>query len=125
MRVGIIGAGLSGLAAARDLIGLGYEVVVIEKSRGVGGCLAARRIEGTVVDHGAPLIECVPGSTLHRLVHSLAHDDVVWMSPSTVAYRSGATRLAKLSARSRKYGNVSRAKTESGKDAVSCRYRYP
>lgn len=98
MRVGIIGAGLSGLAAARDLIGLGYEVVVIEKSRGVGGRLAARRIEGTVVDHGAPLIECVPGSALHGLVHSLARDDVVWMSASTVAYRSGATRLAKLMA---------------------------
>ena len=95
MRVGIVGAGLSGLAAARELIAGGHEVVVIEKSRGVGGRLAARRIAGTVVDHGAPLLEFSHGSPLAELVRSLAPDEVVQMGPGAIAFPSGATRLAK------------------------------
>jgi len=56
--VAIIGAGLSGLSAARYLAGKGLDVVIVEKSRGVGGRAATRRIplsDGAVmlVDHGA------------------------------------------------------------------------
>jgi hypothetical protein len=102
MRVGIIGAGLSGLAAARALVGAGHEVVVVEKSRGVGGRLAARRVEGTVVDHGAPVIDLPAQSALAALVALLPPDDLVQMHESgdgqQVAYRPGATRLAKLMA---------------------------
>ncbi len=98
MRVGIIGAGLSGLAAARELIESGHEVRVFEKSRGVGGRLAARRIGGTVVDHGAPVITTPPDGELDALVRSLDQDDLVRLGPDRVAYRSGATRLAKLMA---------------------------
>ena len=98
MRVGIVGAGLSGLAAARELIAGGHEVVVIEKSRGVGGRLAARRIDGAVVDHGVPLIETPSGSALSELVGSVAQDDLVEVGSAAVAFRSGATRLAKLMA---------------------------
>jgi predicted NAD/FAD-dependent oxidoreductase len=56
--VAIIGAGLSGLAAARHLAAEGLDVVIVEKSQGVGGRAATRRIQlpdGTerLVDHGA------------------------------------------------------------------------
>jgi renalase len=98
VKVGIIGAGLSGLAAARELGAAGHRVVVIEKSRGVGGRLASRRIEGTVVDHGAPTVEVPEGSAFGALVASLPPDDLIRLGPSTIAYRSGATRLAKLMA---------------------------
>ncbi len=94
MRVGIIGAGLSGLVAARTLRQEGHDVLVVEKSRGVGGRLAARRVVGTVVDHGAPIIDAPTGSSLARLLTELAVDDHVDM-PEGVAYRAGATRLAK------------------------------
>jgi predicted NAD/FAD-dependent oxidoreductase len=54
LRIGIIGAGISGMAAARRLTDAGMEVVVIEKSRGVGGRMATRRLEdGIGFDHGA------------------------------------------------------------------------
>jgi predicted NAD/FAD-dependent oxidoreductase len=100
MKVGVIGAGLSGLAAARALIDAGHEVVVVEKSRGVGGRLAARRIEGTVVDHGAPVVDLPAGSALADVVSHLPADDLVELTGSAysrrVAYRGGATRLAKL-----------------------------
>jgi renalase len=50
--VAVIGAGLAGLTCAQELRQAGYSVVVIEKSRGVGGRVATRRLEGTVADHG-------------------------------------------------------------------------
>ena len=53
MRVVIIGAGISGLVAARRLDATGAEVVVVDKGRSVGGRLATRRIGTATVDHGA------------------------------------------------------------------------
>ncbi len=49
----ILGAGMSGLAAARQLQAGGHEVLVFDKGRGVGGRLATRRIRGARIDHGA------------------------------------------------------------------------
>jgi renalase len=49
----IIGSGLAGLSAANHLTAKGFNVVVIDKGRGVGGRLAARRIGDAVFDHGA------------------------------------------------------------------------
>ncbi|MEM6304247.1 MAG: FAD-dependent oxidoreductase [Pseudomonadota bacterium] len=54
MRVAIIGAGLTGLTAARALRGAGVAVTVFDKSRGVGGRLSTRRADGGLqFDHGA------------------------------------------------------------------------
>lgn len=53
MKVTVVGAGLSGLIAARELASQGHSVVVIDKGRGVGGRLATRRIGDAVFDHGA------------------------------------------------------------------------
>jgi renalase len=49
----IIGAGLSGLVAAHELVNLDHSVLVIDKGRSVGGRLATRRIGGATLDHGA------------------------------------------------------------------------
>ncbi len=55
MRIAIIGAGIAGLTAGRELAKAGHEVTVIEKSRGLGGRLATRRAgktSETKLDHG-------------------------------------------------------------------------
>jgi hypothetical protein len=48
----IVGAGPSGLSCARVLADAGRSVLILEKSRGVGGRCATRRIDGRPVDHG-------------------------------------------------------------------------
>jgi len=53
LRVGIIGGGLAGLAAARTLSKLGHQAVVFDKGRGPGGRTSSRRAEPFAFDHGA------------------------------------------------------------------------
>ncbi len=53
MTVGIIGAGICGLMAARELTKNDHEVWLLDKSRGVGGRMATRRMDNAVFDHGA------------------------------------------------------------------------
>ena len=49
----VVGAGMAGLAAAGELARAGLTVTVLEKSRGLGGRMATRRLAGSVCDHGA------------------------------------------------------------------------
>jgi len=49
----VIGAGLAGISLAHQLIEAGHTCVVFEKSRGLGGRLATRRLEHWQADHGA------------------------------------------------------------------------
>lgn len=53
----IIGAGLTGLTLANSLTQKDHQVLIIEKSRGIGGRLATRRIDGQGLDHGAPVLD--------------------------------------------------------------------
>ncbi|MFM9025191.1 MAG: NAD(P)/FAD-dependent oxidoreductase [Planctomycetaceae bacterium] len=49
----VVGAGIAGLCAAGELVRAGRRVLVVEKSRGIGGRMATRRIGGAICDHGA------------------------------------------------------------------------
>jgi predicted NAD/FAD-dependent oxidoreductase len=51
--VAILGAGLAAGAAIEPLRAAGLTLAVLDKSRGVGGRTATRRIDGIPVDHGA------------------------------------------------------------------------
>lgn len=57
MTIGIIGAGICGLMAARELKKSGHDIWLLDKSREVGGRMATRRVEvgeqTAVFDHGA------------------------------------------------------------------------
>lgn len=52
MRIAIIGAGISGLVCARRLVAEGNEVLILEKSRSLGGRCASRKFGNHVVDSG-------------------------------------------------------------------------
>ena len=58
MVIGIIGAGISGLAAGRILARAGHEVTVFEKSNGLGGRVSTRYAGNQLqskMDHGLPM----------------------------------------------------------------------
>ncbi|HEY9643891.1 MAG TPA: FAD-dependent oxidoreductase, partial [Coleofasciculaceae cyanobacterium] len=55
--IAVVGAGLAGLVCGQRLRQLGYRVMVLEKSRGVGGRMATRRLPGTWADHGVRCLE--------------------------------------------------------------------
>ena len=57
MRIGIVGAGMAGLAAATRLKEHGHDVNLFDKGRGAGGRMATRRVDtelgDAIFDHGA------------------------------------------------------------------------
>lgn len=67
--VAIVGAGVAGLAAGRDLAHAGHQVVLFEKSRSVGGRLTTRRVAEFRIDHGAQLLK-TPTALVHDLIHA-------------------------------------------------------
>ncbi|MGJ3245254.1 MAG: NAD(P)/FAD-dependent oxidoreductase [Elainellaceae cyanobacterium] len=74
--VAVIGAGLAGLVCARRLHQAGYQVVVVEKSRGLGGRVATRRIQGYQFNHGLPYLE-LQGELSQQLLTSLEQRGII------------------------------------------------
>jgi renalase len=116
LRVAIVGAGVSGLAAARTLVAAGHETVVFEKSDAVGGRVATRRVGDFVFDTGATSIAPRGFAIEQVMLHELETTDLVTVEkpiythvglrvyPGDAAkaktprytYRNGNNRLAKL-----------------------------
>lgn len=111
--VAVVGAGLAGLICAQQLKQAGYRVVVVEKSRGLGGRLATRRLHHSCADHGVRSLD-VQGQLSQHLIQALLTSEVIHLwaegflkgetpspadSPSTqphYAAASGLTAVAKF-----------------------------
>ncbi len=101
-RIAIIGAGMAGLTAARALADAGSAVTIFEKSRGIGGRLATRRVRaegpafGLEFDHGAPAIDAQP-SSFRRFVEELRREGAAaaWPAAGADAF-VGAPRMNAL-----------------------------
>ncbi len=110
----IVGAGVAGLTVGRSVSNRGQSVAILEKSRGLGGRLATRRLPGTHADHGVCYLkpkgeafgqliaEAVEAGALRvwtEEIHSLVDGHLV--ANPTQAYSSpqGITALAKWMAR--------------------------
>lgn len=52
----VVGAGLAGLACARELMGSGLDVLVLEADDGVGGRVRTDDVDGVLVDRGFQLL---------------------------------------------------------------------
>ncbi|HEX8834059.1 MAG TPA: FAD-dependent oxidoreductase [Abditibacteriaceae bacterium] len=90
--IAIIGAGMAGLAAARELKSAGCYVVIYEKSRAVGGRTASRRHENLVFDHGAQNIKSTD-TELGRVAHQLLKPEDFAVIPAPVCLHDGHTIL--------------------------------
>ncbi|MGW7242433.1 NAD(P)/FAD-dependent oxidoreductase [Streptomyces sp. NPDC054804] len=63
----VIGAGVAGLACARDLLSAGLDVRVLEASDAVGGRMRSDRVDGFVVDRGFQVFNTSYPQVRHRL----------------------------------------------------------
>ena len=67
-KVLVIGAGIAGLAAARELVSSGFEVLVLEGRSRIGGRIWTDRSQSSAVDLGASWVEVLNINPLARLV---------------------------------------------------------
>ncbi|HEY9693555.1 MAG TPA: FAD-dependent oxidoreductase [Oculatellaceae cyanobacterium] len=81
--VAVIGAGIAGMICAQQLQQAGYKVVVVEKSRGVGGRFATRRLHDTRADHGVRYLEPY-GKRLEQLIDELTNRNILQVWTDTV-----------------------------------------
>lgn len=87
--VAVIGAGMAGLSCAQRLRQAGYSVAVVEKSRGAGGRVATRRVQGTRADHGARYLE-PQGDAVQGLIEVLVDRHILKLWTYTVCeFRQG------------------------------------
>lgn len=101
-RVGVIGGGLGGLAAAVTLAGRGHEVVLFERRERVGGKASRLEVGGFSFDVG-PTILTLP-SVLRRIFEEAGarledHLDLVRLDPQWRSFFSDGTTLDLLQAR--------------------------
>ena len=75
----IVGAGLAGAVAARLLKDHGFDVLVLDKGRRVGGRTARRRVDDVVVTHGASRIDQWPSWMEAWMAQAVDHG---WMEHS-------------------------------------------
>lgn len=93
-RILIIGAGFSGLAAARQLHGLGHEVQVLEGRQRSGGRIhTSREWADLPLDHGATWIHGVRGNPIMREAAALKARLLETRYEDYVAYQTSGRRF--------------------------------
>jgi predicted NAD/FAD-dependent oxidoreductase len=108
MQIAVIGAGISGLVCARKLAVAGHRVVVIEKSRSLGGRCATRKFGEHLVDTGAQYftlrdegirreIEQLAGGQLKKIEKPILSDGQIYRPGEERFYlANGNNRLGSL-----------------------------
>ena len=85
----VIGAGVSGLACARDLVGRGYQIIVLEARSRIGGRVFTDDRIGFPVDQGASWIMGTAGHPLTAVARAAGIELVPTSSDRFWAYRAG------------------------------------
>lgn len=76
VRIAVVGAGIAGLACAREIARADVAVTVFEKARGLGGRLATRREGNLAFDHGAQYLTA-RGQAFSRFIEAATHTGAV------------------------------------------------
>jgi monoamine oxidase len=85
----VVGAGISGLAAAKKLREKGFNVIVLESQDRVGGRLRSNRDMGVAFDEGASWIHGVDGNPITALAQQAGMNTVHSDDASIVSYDVG------------------------------------
>ena len=100
--VAVIGAGIAGLTCAQELHQAGQRVIVLEKSRGVGGRVATRRLHNTCADHGTCYLS-PKDNRFREFLDRLRAADVVQVWTDTIHQVDAAGQLQEPSDRAPRY----------------------
>jgi len=108
MQIAVIGAGISGLVCARKLAEAGHRVVVLEKSRSLGGRCATRKFGEHLVDTGAQYftlrdeeirseVEQLAGGQLKKIEKPILSENQIYRAGEERFYlANGNNRLGSL-----------------------------
>ncbi len=88
-KIVIIGAGISGLAAAKKLKQKGYNVIVLEADSKIGGRLKTNRTLGIAFDEGASWIHGTNGNPLTKIAQQAGMNTVFTDDESRISYDIG------------------------------------
>jgi predicted NAD/FAD-dependent oxidoreductase len=106
MSICIIGAGITGLAAATHLAEAGVEnIVILDKGRSVGGRLATRRLASAKVDHGAQFVSAKTSTFQEQWLQP-------WLDEGELAVWFGDANHARYRARSGMNGWAKKISTQ-------------
>lgn len=95
MKIAVIGAGISGLTAGRELANAGHEVAVFEKSGGYGGRLATRyagKDNQQKLDHGVSFFTA-ESTEFKSLVSELSSKDILKAWEGKYAHRDESGKV--------------------------------
>ena len=100
MRVGVVGAGISGLTLVDALVDRGIDVVAVESRAEAGGIVRSQRLDGRVVELGPQRLRLTP--SIESLVDELGLREALRIGDDDqplYIYHDDALRVAPLSAR--------------------------
>lgn len=95
-KVAVVGAGVAGLTCAQKLVEAGINVVVFDKSRGVGGRMSTRRGDGWLCDHGAQYFTARSSGFLEQVMAWQDKRVVALWEPRLTVLEEGAVRGARV-----------------------------
>lgn len=102
--IAIVGAGMAGLTCAQRIHQAGHRVVVVEKSRGLGGRMATRRLHGTHADHGVCYLK-PKDSSFKALLEDLVGRGTLRTWPETIHELDSQGELRVPTERSPRYAS--------------------
>lgn len=98
MKIAVIGAGIAGLTAGRELANAGHEIVVYEKSGGYGGRLSTRyagKDQGQKLDHGVPYFTA-QSPEFQQLVTELTAKNILTTWEGSFAHRDSKGEISNV-----------------------------